>query len=383
MVQHAKTKLLNPTKIKMSRAKALIYLTVAASIGAFSSYFFVIAANLYTPGLAGICNGIAYTINDIIWWQKPTIEMARPAADTIMYWIFYGTANIPIIIFSIRWFSKRFMIYSLYYFIVNFLVMMLFSLIPSLSDGLVVISPEDTETTRILVILFFSVLGGVASGAAIGLAFKVGACTMGLDPVVKHVSRTRDINVAPIFAMVATINTTIFILIRAAIPMTEDGVVTQSAIQKYGFLKATLFSPEYIGSWIFIGAYTTVAGTIYSSSKKVEVFATSMKTDEISEYFNSVEYHRGHSIYRIEGGYSKQEKKAVKMIVNVDEMHEVVTKIAAIDDQAFITVKELYRVYDVHNWTTMTDEDKEKEKYRLVREQRRREKAIQNRRDKK
>ncbi len=380
MVKEAKTKLLNPTKIKMSRSKALSYVVISAFTGAFSSYFFIIAAHLYTPGLGGISNGIAYVINDIVWWQTGMegFAQSRAAADTLIYWIVYGLSNIPIIIFALNRFSKRFMGYSIFYFVVNFAFMMLFSNIPSITNGLI---SEDAlaaagEVANTLTILFFSLIGGIISGISVGFAFKAGACTMGLDPVIKHITRTKDINIAPIFGLVAITTTTTFIFIRALIPSIEVNGEYVNAISQNGFLRATLFSPEYIGSWIFILAYTAVAGAIYSSSKKVEVFATSVKTEEISEYFNSVQYHRGHTIYSLEGGFSKKEKKAIKMIVNIDEMHEVVAKIAAIDGSAFITVKELYRVYDVHNWTTMTDEDKEKEKLRLIKEQRRRESHI-------
>ncbi len=362
-------KLLNPKKVKMSQTKAFVLLTVAAFVGAFASFFFVIAAHIFAPGLAGISNGFAYAINDIILWQTGSVDWAgtREAADTIIYWIFYLVASAPIIYLTVVWFSKRFVKYSLYFLITNLIFSMIFAFIPGTKDGIVELDTLS-ETGKMIGTMVMASIGGILSGISVGLAFKVGACTMGLDPVAKKVSRDKDINIAVILMYIAVVNTTLWTIILSLIPEPTP-LATDT-----DFIKSTLLSPEYIGSWIYIGSYSFVAGYVYSSNKKVEVFTTSEHTDKISDYFNSISYHRGHTIYTLEGGYTHKERKAIKMIVNFDEMYEVVEKVAALDSKAFITVKELYRVYDIHNWITMTDEDKEKEKTRLNKEAKKREK---------
>lgn len=363
-------KLLNPQKIKMSKKKSYSYLTLSAFIGAFSSYFFVLAANLYSPGLGGISSGISYTINDIIWANGGQWMSSRTSADSMIYWLIYIICNIPIIYLATRWFSKRFLTYSLYFFIVNFMISMVFANLNSLSGGLINLSdPSLSKEVVTITILLFSFLGGLASGVSVGIAFKVGACTMGLDPVVKHISRERNINIGPILSMVAATTTTFFVVIRSFIPSTPGGM---SPFKEEGFLKSTFFSAEYIGSWLFIVAYSVVASAVYSSTKKVEVVATSIKTDEISDYLNNSAYHRGHTILHMEGGYSREIKKAIKMIINYDEMYDVVEKIAAIDHKAFITIKEIFKVYDIHDWKTMTDEDKEKERLLFIKKEKKR-----------
>ncbi len=368
------SKLLNPKKIKMSRSKAFGYLTLSAFIGAFSAYFFVLAANLYQPGLAGISSGIAYTFNDLFvangtaWWGN---HLSRTSADSIIYWVVYGMCNIPIIYLSTKWFSNRFLGYSIYQFGVNFLFSMAFANMDGLSGGLINIAELESDDLRTLAILFFSFVGGIASGTSVGIAFKVGASTMGLDPVAKHISRERNVNIGPIISMVAATSTTIFIIIRSFIPTILDPVTGDmiTKVEAEGFLTATLFSPEYIGSWLFIVSYSIVADAVYSSAKKVELQATTEKAMEISDYLNNSAYHRGHTIVTFEGGYSHTEKKAILMIINYDEMYDVVEKIAAIDHKAFIVVKEVFKLYDVHNWTTITDEDREKERKRIVKKE--------------
>ncbi len=378
MSKHQKvdTKMLNPQKIKMSKKAAFTYLTVGAFVGAFSSYFFILAANLYSPGLAGFSSGISYTFNDILWSQGLSWGASRTSADSIIYWMVYMACNVPIIYMATRWFSNRFLFYSIYYFIVNFIFSMFFANVPSIAGGIVDMDNLD-ESIRMVTVLFFSFVGGMSSGVAVGLAFKVGASTMGLDPVAKHISREKNMNIGPIISMITAITTLTFVVTRALIP-DETGVNSINQIMNesggtigwFGaFLKATFFSPEYIGSWLFIVSYSVVADTVYSSAKKVEVLATTEHATEISDYLNNSAYHRGHSIVTVEGGYSHTEKKAIMMIIGYDEMFDVVEKIAAMDAKAFITVKELFKIYDIHDWTPMTDEDKEKERHRIIKQE--------------
>ncbi len=386
------SKLLNPKKIKMNKTTAIGYLTLSAFIGAFSAYFFVLAANLYSPGLAGISSGIAYTINDIFqangasWWGA---HLSRTSADSIIYWVVYGLFNIPIIYLSTKWFSNRFLGYSVYQFGVNFLFSMAFANMDGLSGGLIDMA-HTSEEVKTLAILFFSFVGGIASGTSVGIAFKVGASTMGLDPVAKHISREKNINIGPIISVVAATTTTVFIILRSFIATIEvtpemieqmdptmtlpvaGDLITKIRFEELnggGFLTATLFSPEYIGSWLFIVSYSIVADAVYSSAKKVELQATTEKTKQISDYLNNSAYHRGHTIATFEGGYTHQERKAIIMVINYDEMYDVVEKIAAIDHKAFIVVKEVFKLYDVHNWTTITDEDREKERKRIIKQE--------------
>ncbi len=374
--QRFETKLLNPQRIKMSKKKAFTYLTFGAFVGAFSSYFFVLAANLYSPGLSGISSGISYVINDLIWLVTNGVGWgsSRTSADSMIYWVVYWIVNIPIIYLGTRWFTKRFIKYSIYYFVINFLVSMAFANIHSISGGLIDMAALDNEDLKTLAILFFSFMGGMASGLAIGLAFKVGACTLGLDPVVKHVAREKNVNIGPIFTMISVATTTTFVLVRAFIPykvLNEAGDVLgqTTMIKEVGFLKATFFSSSYVGSWLFIAAYSVVADSVYSSSKKVEILATTDRADEISNYLNNSAYHRGHTLVQMKGGYSKNDKQSIMMVINYDEMYDVVEKIAAIDHKAFISVKEVFRLYDIHNWVTMTEEDKEKEKERIIKKE--------------
>ncbi|BDU67458.1 MAG: hypothetical protein TYPL_1110 [Candidatus Tyloplasma litorale] len=372
-----KIKLLQPSKIKISKSKTIAILTSSAIISAFAIYYFIVAAQLYVPGLAGLSNGISYTINDIAgnWvngggdWGSD--NFSRATADTIIYWIIYILFNIPVIIFTIRWYSRRFFFLSIYYFFINFIASMFFSNVPGFNSSIIDISNDITDAAESLIVLMYALIGGLIYGIAIGMAFKVGACTMGLDPVAKFIAREKNMNIAPILFVFTIINTTVWIVIRYwTIPIHNSNVEVVDSFDN--FIQNTFLSANYVGSWLFVGVYSSVTGAIYASNKKVQVFVTTQKTEKISDYFNSISYHRGHTIFNVQGGYSKESKKSLQMIVNIEEMYDVVEKIAAIDNKAFITIQELKKVYDVRDWRTMTEEDKAKELQRIKNEEKRR-----------
>lgn len=349
------SKKLHPSKIKMSKKTSYFYLFIGALLTSFASYYFIVNSELFTPGLGGISYGIAYVITDLVDsnWISENIN----TANVMLFWIFYSIGNIPIIYFMLKWFTRRFLIMSLFFFFVNLMFSMIFSNVPGFKEPLFTLEGEGFETLLIMTSAFFA---GLIYGIGTGMAFKAGACTMGLDPVAKHFSREKDISIAPILFTITLSSTTFFTLIR---------FFTSPPNNDSGFIRNTLFSPEYLGTLVFVAIYSLVTAAIYSSNKKVEITVKTTKTEEISNYFNNSSYHRGHSLIEIEGGYSHKKYKSFQMITNIEEMYDVVQKIASLDSQAFIIVNELKKVYDVHDWRTKTEEEIEKNKQKLIKQE--------------
>ena len=148
-----------------------------------------------------------------------------------------------------------------------------------------------------------------------------------------------------------------------------DGMSGDATWTWVSFVGNTILSPQFLGSWLFVGTYSLVTGTIYSTNKKGQILITTKKTKEISNYLNTTNFHRGHTLIETEGGYSGKKSKSLQMIINMEEMYDVVEMIASIDSGAFITVTELKRVYDVHDWIPLTNEDKQKRKEKEEKEQ--------------
>ncbi len=373
-MQATQEKLLQPSRIRLSKKKIYTYLTIGAILSSFATYYFLVYVQIMAAGLAGISNGIAYTLNDILISAGIIEAAARTRWDIMVYWVVYLIANIPIIYLSTRWFSKKFLIYSVYFFTINFISALIFANVGFINEPILAIADEEVAAKG-LQTLMYALIGGAIYGIGTGMAFKVGACTMGLDPVSKFISREKDISIAPILFAITIINTTLWTVVRW---WTSGDANVEGA----SFFHDTLLSVRYIASWVFVGTYSVITGFIYSANKKVQVFINSKKATDISNYFNSINYHRGHTLFSVEGGYSKERAKSLLMIINIQEMYDVIEKVAAVDGKAFITIQEMLRVYDVRDWKAMTDDDKEKEQEIIKKEQKRKDRLAARREDK-
>ncbi len=365
-------KKLNPSKIKMGKRKMYSLLIIGSLLLSISSYYFVLSAQLYTPGLGGIANGITYSLLAILKHANPYID--EPTFKTASYWILYGTFNLPMIYLIIKWYSKRFFTLSIASLFLSLFFTFFFTWTPGFNVSLI---PKDFGDSKsmMLIILFVSMIAGIIYGVGVGLTFRIGGCTMGLDPVIRHFSRDKDKNIAPYLFVIGMVNSMVWIFVQYIIHASygDPGIYGGDKVgwNWMSFIQNTIMSPQFLGSWLFIGTYSLVTSTIYSTNKKGQIFITTSKTKEISNYLNETNFHRGHTLVETEGGYSGKKTKALQMIINMEEMFDVVELIAAIDENALITVTELKRVYDVHNWIPMTNEDKEKKKEALKNEEKR------------
>ena len=192
----ANTKILHPSKIRMSKTKIYSLLLLASTLSSVSVYYLVLGAELFTPGVAGIAGGFVYTIQDILFknhLDKLVFGLTYQQFKTTLYWILYGIANIPIIYLMYKWYSRRFFKLSIIYLLTNIASTMVLTYVPGFD--LPIVTKEVLGSTAQT--LFISLLAGIIYGIAVGLAFKVGACTMGLDPIVRFVSRQKGKNLTP------------------------------------------------------------------------------------------------------------------------------------------------------------------------------------------
>ncbi len=357
-----KVKKLEPSKIRMSKSKVYLRIVLGTFLLSISSYYLIFATEIYTPGLGGVVNGITYVTMDILNQFDKLGENFEYQFKAIFYWTLYFIANIPIIYLTIKWYSKRFFKLSIMQLIIALCFTAFLSLVPGFRNW--TLMENITGDARKVAILFLAALGGLIYGIGVGMVYRVGACTMGFDPIARYLSREKGKNIGPVLFWFSAVTSTIFILVRFFTnDETFDWYGSESnQLTWESFVWNTILNPSFIGSWIFAGVYSFTTGFMYSSDKKYQVIVTSKKVADISNYFIKENYHRGHTMYLVEGGYSKKQSYNFQMIINNEELYDVVSKIAAIDDESFISVNELKRVYDVRTWNPITDEDKEKQR---------------------
>lgn len=356
------------SRAKMSNKQVYFQIFIATLLSSLASYYFIFTMELYTPGLAGIVNGIVFTTQDLAGGSG---WVSTQAFKTTMYWILYAIANMPIIYFTLKWYSMRFFKLSIMQFSIMFVMTMFLTYVPGfqMENGILADKFKDNELLGTYFYMTLGILAGLIYGVGNGMVFRVGACTMGLDPVMRYFSRERDKNIGPVLFGVTILNTTLWTFVRYF--TTHKGADMPDS-NWTNFIHGTLLSKEYIASWVYVGIFSITAGSIYASNKKAEVIVKSEKIAEISDYFNKHRFHRGHTLLHVEGGYTHQNRNDLQMVINYEEMHDVVDMVAAIDPNSFIIINEVKKVYDVRKWNPITDDDKEKAALTAKREAERR-----------
>lgn len=144
--------------------KTLIYegkRTLVCILGAFlyaaGINFFIVPANLYTGGLMGICQVIRTLLAELLRLEVQSIDIAG---------IIYYIINIPIFIIAFQKMGRKFLAKT----VIAVTAMTLFiSLLPA---NIIV---ED--------VMAASVVGGIISGAGVGLILRMGSSGGGMDVV--------------------------------------------------------------------------------------------------------------------------------------------------------------------------------------------------------
>lgn len=349
-----KKKQLNNQLKRKSIFQIYLIITLSSFLIAICIQYFVIPSGIYSPGLGGIVNGITYVM----------FAAGMDINETTMFWSIYIILNIPIIIFMWIMFGEDFFIRTMFYLVINIGAGFLFSLTPGLKDIYIIPEidvnelPDGVENLyfaiNILIISFLSLLGGIIYGIGIGMTFSVGGSTAGADPISRFLARNRGMNIAHILFFISIIISLFF----TTILWFMSGDLTFIT-----FIEDIILSPEIIGTLIFAFSYSFIASKIYSTTKMKKITVTSKKADEISDHFNKINYHRAHSITEMKGGFSKDTYYSIQMVLNSEELQDVAEDIANIDQNAFIVIDEVSKIYDIHDWRAITKVDiKDKKK---------------------
>ncbi|BDV02847.1 YitT family protein [Candidatus Hepatoplasma crinochetorum] len=344
---------LNLNKVtKNKKIKGILVLTFASICLAFAVNFFVIESGIISAGAAGIAQGISYTI----------VASTGQADEFIIlyYWIINVLINLPIIIFTFKFYGRKLLGYSLYVFTVTLVVSLAISYIPVIKDIEIIPAIDEANpnydilnTFRVFILAF---MAGIIYGISLGVIFIKGATSLGLDPIVRYLSREKRLNIAKVLFLISIVNSIIWLSVQ---PYVSNQVVDN-------YITDVLFGPYIIGSLIFIGTYSLIVSKIYSTKKLFQLNINSEKYGKISDKLNEINYHRGHTIELVTGGFSKKTRGILKIIVNIEEIDDVINLAESIDPNVFIDAVEVARVKTkkIVYWNPVTNEDiKQKKKH--------------------
>ncbi|MDT9725486.1 YitT family protein [Xylanibacillus composti] len=261
------------------------------AIYAFGIHFFLIPNQFMEGGLTGIALLLNYTLD------------IPPSYTTLIL-------NIPLFYVGWRYFGGRTMLYT----VVCTIALSVFLWLMERCIRLGWIVPFQTEHDFFLATLY----AGVTIGTGLGLVFRFGGTTGGVDIIARIVNKKRGLSMGQIILMidVLVIGSSYFYIAGEMILYTLVMVFISSRIIDF----------------IQEGAYAAKAFTIITDHP-----------EEISKKIGQ-ELDRGATLFHAKGSYTKQAKEVVYCVVYRNEVRRMRILVRAIDPRAFMIVHDVQDV---------------------------------------
>lgn len=263
------------------QAKRIAIVIIGSLLLAISLNFFLIDANVYSSGFSGAAQLVSSILQDFLNVNIST---------GILLFLF----NVPVLI--IGWFKvgKGFTIYSI--------LSVVFATI--FLEALPIISLSDD-------IMLNAVVGGVISGAAVGISLKWGASTGGMDIVAMLLSRLND---RPIGMYFLLLNTVII------------------------FLAGILYEPENaLYTMLALYVTTLVIDAIHTRHEKITVLIVTHEAEALQSAIHE-QMIRGITILPAVGAYSKEDKNLLYLVITRYELYDLEHIIHSTDPTAFTNI---------------------------------------------
>lgn len=180
--------------------------------------------------------------------------------------------------------------------------------------------------------LMSTIMGGILSGAGIGMSMSQGGSTGGTDIIALIVNKYRNISPGRIILWIDAV----IILSSLAIPSyTAEGELVPFA--------------EKITTVVYGLILITVNGYVIDlylsgSKQSVQLFIMSRKYEEIADAITK-DIHRGVTVLPAMGWYTKKENHVLMVVTRKTDLNFLLKYIKTIDNDAFLSVSSVSGVY--------------------------------------
>lgn len=278
--------------------KSHIIITLAIILSAIGWCVFLIPNQMLGGGVTGL--------STIIYWLTgiPT---------GVMIFVF----NAILIVISFKSLGRRFAISTIYSVVVTSVVFYV------LQEYFIDIIKEHYGSIPLSGVehrFLAALLGSALNGVACGIIFLEGSSTGGTDVIAVMINKYRNVTIGrlSLFINVAVITCSYFV---------------------YKDLELLIYS--YVG--LMVTSYT-VDLTMNGSKQSVQMFIFTSKPHEIADMVGE-EIHRGVTMIKGTGWYSKKESEIVMVVVRKIESQRVIRIVKQIDPAAFVSVNTVMGVY--------------------------------------
>ncbi len=267
--------------------KAYLIITFGLFINAIGWTAFLIPAKITGGGVSGVAALVFY-------------------ATGIPVWIPYLIINGILISVSIKILGKSFGIKTIY-------ATIMLTLFFSVFQGIIV-EPIVSEN------FMSAVVGGILSGAGVGIVFSQGGSTGGTDIIAMVINKYRNVSPGKI-------------ILYADILIISSSFLIFKSIEKIVYGYVTMAVTAYAIDLVITGAKRTI-----------QLFIFSKMYEEIAEKITS-QTHKGITLIDGTGWYSKDKSKILMVLVRKQESNNLLKIVKNIDPDAFVTVNSVMGVY--------------------------------------
>lgn len=267
----------------------LATVTVANAFLAFSFVMFILPLNIISGGMGGI----GVILNNLFNIQPTIVIFILAWSLFVLGWVVMGT---------------RFALKTLLSTIVYPIFVYLFSLM------------HDLQTITATLDPFIGVIyGGVIGGVGVGLSFRAGGSTGGVDNIGMVVQKFFGFKVEQV---IFVIDTTIIVL---------GGIFVSLEGALMGILAAFI-------------SMVLVDKVVVGNTSSILVYIISKEHDKINAAIHSV-VNRGTTLIPSQGGYTKDKKLTIQTVVTHKEYSKLRAAVNQIDPDAFMIVTNAQEVF--------------------------------------
>ena len=277
--------------MNVAEFKKICIVIVGALLNAIALNLFLIPANVYSSGFAGLAQLLS-SIIDLVGLPF-----------SISTGIILFALNVPIAIIAWKKVGKSFTFYS---FLSVALMTLFMEIIPVQQ-----VSPD---------IILNAVFGGVIGALGVGITLKYGASTGGMDVVALLLSRLKD----------KPVGVYLFIL---------NGLIIIAA--------GAIFGPEKsLYTLVSLYATTRVVDAIHTRHEKLTVFIITNKSHELQQAIHA-KLVRGITLMPARGAFTKEDKEMMMIVITRYELYDIQKIINDVDPHAFTNIVETSSVLGV------------------------------------
>ncbi|WP_160724665.1 YitT family protein [Bacillus sp. USDA818B3_A] len=270
------------------QVKKVVIVAAGALLNALAMNLFLIPANVYSSGFAGIAQLLSKVLSD---YTPINISMG----------LLLLLLNIPVAILGWKKVGRSFTIYS---FVSVVLSSLFLSIIP--------IKQVSHD------ILLNAVFGGVILAIGVGITLKWGASTGGVDIIAMVLSRVKDKPVGPYM----------FIL---------NGIIILTAGFLYGWEKA-------LYTLVTLYAATRVIDAIHTRHAKLTAMIITKKADDMKKAIHA-KLVRGITMIPAKGAFSNETRDMLMIVITRYELFDLERIIKEVDPNAFTNIVQTAEVY--------------------------------------